>query len=78
MTPSSTLTQHESPPNCGLSEGSTQAGAQRSQTTVKVREVGLFVEKLVANARREHQAGLVTLAPGKSADDLDLFGGLYS
>jgi hypothetical protein len=56
----------------------TAAGAQRSQTIVNVREVGLFVEKLVANARRDHQAGLVTLAPGKSADDLDSFGGLYS
>jgi hypothetical protein len=56
----------------------TRSNASRSQTVVNVREVGRFVEGLVSNARRDHAAGLVALAPGKSAEDLDLFGGLYS
>lgn len=56
----------------------TVVGAQRSQTIVNVLAVGRFVETLVRNARRDHAAGLVMLAPGKSPEDLNFWGGLYS
>jgi hypothetical protein len=43
-------------------------------TTVNVRAVGDFVEKLVAEVRLQHQAANVTLAPGITSMDLRNYG----
>lgn len=36
----------------------------QNETWINVREVGVFVEELIANLRTEHSAGNVALAPG--------------
>jgi hypothetical protein len=48
------------------------------QTVVSVREVGRYVENLVATVRSESKKSGVVLAPDAHLSNLDLFGGLYS